>query len=118
MEINKPKPLEKTTLWDKLCLFNDYFNPHIIAELNGQRVNLIKFKGTFIWQIHENEDKLFIVILGKFTMQFRNRNILVSRGELLVVPRGTEYCPFAEDEAWLMVIEPAATSNQVVANKD
>jgi mannose-6-phosphate isomerase-like protein (cupin superfamily) len=117
MKINSGGLIEKISLWDKLCLFNDYFKPQIIAELNGQQVKLVKFKGPFMWHQYENEDKLFLVILGKFIMQFRDRNILVSRGELIVVPMGIEHCPLSEDEAWVMVIEPAGTVNSMLSKK-
>jgi mannose-6-phosphate isomerase-like protein (cupin superfamily) len=118
MEINKNMPLEKINLWDKLSLFNDYFKLHIIAELNGQQVKLVKFKGPFVWYRYETQDKLFLVILGKFIMQFRDRNVLLSRGELLVVPMGIEHCPLAEEEAWVMVIEPAGTANTILLEKN
>jgi len=92
-------------------LFTDHFNPRIAAELNGQQVRLVKFKGDFIWHSHEKEDELFIVVKGKFTMDFRDRSVEVAEGEMIVVPKRTEHRPRADEEVHIMLFEPASTVN-------
>lgn len=103
--------MEKINLSEKLSQFDDYFNPRIIGELNGQQVKLVKFKGEFIWHHHENEDELFFVIKGKFNIEFRDKIITVSNGEFLIVPRGVEHRPVATEEVEIMLFEPAQTLN-------
>ncbi|MDZ4711017.1 MAG: cupin domain-containing protein [bacterium] len=92
-------------------MFTDHFNPRIAAELNGQQVRLVKFKGDFIWHSHEKEDELFIVVKGKFTMDFRDRSVEVAEGEMIVVPKRTEHRPRADEEVHIMLFEPASTVN-------
>lgn len=103
--------MEKMHLAEKFALFNDYWNPKIVAELNGQQVKLVKFKGPFTWHKHEQEDELFLVVKGSFVMELRDKNILLQEGELLVVPRGVEHRPNAAEEVWVLLFEPAATLN-------
>lgn len=95
----------------KLKKFSDYFNPKIIAELNGQHVKLGKFKGDFIWHSHQNEDEMFYVLKGKFYMDFRDKTVELKEGEMLVVPKGVEHRPRADEEVNVMLFEPAATLN-------
>jgi mannose-6-phosphate isomerase-like protein (cupin superfamily) len=92
---------------EKLALFSDYWNPRIVAELNGQHVKLVKFKGEFVWHDHAHEDEMFFVIRGQFRMEFRDRSVSVSEGEFLVVPRGVEHRPVADEEVEVMLFEPA-----------
>ena len=103
--------MEKVNLADKLSLINDYWNPRIAGELNGQQVKLVKFKGPFEWHHHENEDELFYVIKGNFDMEFRDKTITISEGEFLIVPRMTEHRPNAREEVEVMLFEPASTIN-------
>lgn len=103
--------IEKVNIADKLSQFHDYFNPRIAGELNGQQVKLTKFQGEFIWHKHDNEDELFYVLKGEFTMQFRDKNILIKENEFLIVPKGVEHCPIAEKEVSIMLFEPASTLN-------
>ena len=102
---------DKVNLRDKLSSFDAHYEPKIIADLNGQQVKLVKFKGPFVWHHHDNEDELFLVIKGRFTMQFRDKNVAIEEGELIVVPRGVEHCPVAEEEVHVMLFEPATTLN-------
>ncbi len=95
----------------KLSQFSETYKPHIIAELNGQLVKLVKFQGPFVWHAHENEDELFMVLDGEFTMQFRDGDVQVRKGELIVVPRGVEHCPLADEEVSVMLFEPSTTLN-------
>lgn len=95
-------------LRQKLSLFNDHWNPRIVAELNGQQVRLAKFQGEFVWHAHEDEDELFLVLDGSFQMHFRDRVVDVREGEFIVVPKGVEHRPFAEREVSVLLFEPAA----------
>jgi mannose-6-phosphate isomerase-like protein (cupin superfamily) len=103
--------MDKVNLAEKLSVFNDYFNPRIVGELNGQQVKLVKFQGEFIWHHHDNEDELFYVVKGNFNMHFRDKTITVNTGEFLIVPRGMEHKPVAEQEVSIMLFEPATTLN-------
>ena len=103
--------MQKINLVEKLTLFADAWHPRIIAELNGQHVKLVKLRGEFVWHHHEQEDELFLVIEGSFTMEFRDRSVDVRAGEMIVVPRGVEHRPVARTEASVLLFEPAATVN-------
>jgi len=101
----------KVNLADKFNLFNDHWNPRIVGELNGQQVKIAKFKGPFEWHHHDNEDEFFMVIKGSFEMQLRDKTIILTPGECLVVPRGVEHRPVANEEAEVLMFEPASTVN-------
>lgn len=103
--------MEKINLAEKLATFQDYFNPHIAAELNGQQVKLVKFKGEFVWHHHDHEDELFYVVKGSFDMELRDKTITLNAGEMLVVPRGVEHRPVAKEEVEILLFEPASTLN-------
>jgi mannose-6-phosphate isomerase-like protein (cupin superfamily) len=105
------RAMQKVNLNDKLALFNDHWNPRIIGELNGQQVKLAKLLGEFIWHKHDNEDELFLVVKGRFRMEFRDRHVWLERGEILIVPRGVEHRPVAEEEVHILMFEPASTLN-------
>ena len=102
---------DKVNISEKLGLINDYWNPRIVGELNGQHVKLVKFKGNFIWHKHEEEDELFFVVDGEFTMEYRDRSIVVREKEFIIVPRGTEHRPVARNEVSVMLFEPMSTLN-------
>lgn len=103
--------MEKVNLAEKLSTFNDYFNPRIAGELNGQQVKLVKFKGEFVWHHHDNEDELFYVVKGSFDMHMRDKIITVHAGEFLIMPRGVEHKPVATEEVEILLFEPASTLN-------
>lgn len=103
--------MEKVNLAQKLSLFSDYWNPKIVGELNGQHVKLAKIKGEFIWHKHNNEDELFFVIKGILKMEYRDRTIIVNENEFLIVPKGVEHRPVADEEVSIMLFEPATTLN-------
>ncbi len=103
--------MDKINISQKLSLFTDHWNPRIIAELNGQQVKLAKFQGEFTWHKHDNEDELFYVLKGKFKMEYRDKTIEVNENEILVVPKGVEHRPVAEEEVSVMLFEPATTLN-------
>ncbi len=101
----------KVNLAQKLSLFDDHWNPKIVGELNGQHVKLVKLLGEFVWHHHDDEDELFLVVEGQFRMEFRDREVWIERGELIVVPRGVEHRPVAEEEASVLLFEPISTLN-------
>ena len=103
--------MEKINITEKLNLFHDYFNPRIIAELNGQHVKLGKFQGEFVWHKHDNEDELFFVVEGEFDMHFRDKVVTIKKNEIIVVPKGIEHKPVAKNEVHVMLFEPAGTIN-------
>ena len=103
--------MTKVSIADKLSQFSDYFNPRIVGELNGQHVKLVKFQGEFVWHHHEHEDELFLVVEGRFRMDFRDRQEWIEEGEFLIVPRGVEHRPVAEEEVAVLLFEPASTLN-------
>lgn len=96
---------------EKLAAFGDHWSPKIVGELNGQQVKLVKLKGTFVWHSHAEEDELFYVLRGTLTMEFRDRTVTVRENEFLIVPRGVEHRPSAEEEVSVMLFEPASTLN-------
>lgn len=103
--------MHRINLAEKLALFGDHFNPRIIGALNGQHVKLVKFAGPFVWHQHADEDELFLVIRGRFTMEFRDRVVPLGAGELIIVPRGVEHRPVATEEVEVLLFEPASTLN-------
>ena len=103
--------MEKVSIASKLSQFSDHWNPRIVGELNGQHVKLVKFQGEFVWHHHEHEDELFLVVDGRFRMELRDRQVWLERGEFLVVPRGVEHRPVADEEVSVLLFEPATTVN-------
>ncbi len=101
----------KVNLREKLALFSTHWDPKIVAELNGQYVKLVKFQGPFTWHKHDLEDEMFLVVEGSFDLEFRDRTVRLSPGEFCVVPRGVEHRPVAENEAHVLLFEPATTLN-------
>jgi mannose-6-phosphate isomerase-like protein (cupin superfamily) len=99
--------MEKVNIGEKLALFSDHWNPRIVGELNGQHLKLVKFQGEFVWHSHAEEDELFLVVHGSFRMEFRDRSVTLNEGEFLIVPRGVEHRPVAEQEVAVMLFEPA-----------
>ncbi len=103
--------MEKINIAQKFGLFDDHWSPRIVAELNGQHVKLAKLEGPFVWHHHEDEDELFLIVRGRLKMELRDGDVMLEEGEMLVVPRGVEHRPVAEEEVWLMMFEPASTLN-------
>lgn len=103
--------IEKVNLAQKLALFDDHWNPRIAGELNDSYVKLAKLKGEFVWHHHEAEDELFLVIKGSLMMRFRDKDLRVEEGEFIIVPRGVEHLPIAEEEVHIMLVEPKSTLN-------
>ncbi len=108
--------MNKVNLAQKLASFSDHFSPKIVGELNGQHVKLVKFQGEFVWHHHDHEDELFLVVRGSFRMGYRDesgqeRELIIRQGEFLIVPRGTEHRPAADEEVEILLFEPAGTLN-------
>ena len=103
--------LHKVNLTDAFARIPDLWKPRIAGELNGQQVKLVKLRGPFVWHHHEQEDELFLVVRGRFRMELRDRAIDLSAGEFLIVPRGVEHRPVAEEECLVLLFEPATTLN-------
>jgi mannose-6-phosphate isomerase-like protein (cupin superfamily) len=103
--------MDKVNLSDKLARISAHWQPKIVGDLNGQQVKLVKFSGPFVWHSHEHEDELFLVVRGRFRMELRDRDIELREGEFLIVPRGVEHRPVADDEVDVLLFEPASTLN-------
>ncbi|MEO8131513.1 MAG: cupin domain-containing protein [Bryobacteraceae bacterium] len=103
--------MDKVNLSQKFSLFSQHYQPKIVGELNGQHVKLVKVLGPFVWHHHDNEDELFLVVHGRLKMEFRDRDVWIDEGEFLIVPRGVEHRPLAEEETHILLFEPAATLN-------
>ena len=101
----------KVNLAEKLDAFSDHWAPKIVARYNDNEVRLVKVQGEFVWHHHDDEDELFLVVKGRFRMEFRNRSAWIEEGEFIVVPRGVEHRPVAEEEAHVLLFEPASTLN-------
>ena len=103
--------MDKVNLAQKYTLFQDYWKPRIAGELNGQYIKRVKVKGEFVWHRHENEDELFLVVKGKLLIKLRDQDIQLEEGELVVIPKGVEHLPVAEEEVHLLLLEPKSTLN-------
>lgn len=103
--------MNKVTLSEKFSLFSEYWSPKIVGELNGQHVKLVKLNGEFVWHKHDNEDEMFFVIDGTLKIEFRNKTITLHKDEFLIIPKGTEHKPVAEEEVLVMLFEPVTTLN-------
>jgi mannose-6-phosphate isomerase-like protein (cupin superfamily) len=103
--------METVNLKKKFSHFSDYCNPRIIGEVNDCHVKAVKLKGEFIWHHHDVEDELFLVVKGTLRMKFRDREAVVREGEFVIVPRGVEHCPVADEEVHIVLIEPKSTLN-------
>lgn len=108
---NHLKPMHKINIAEKFSKISEYWKPYIAAELNGQHVKLDKLKGEFVFHHHEHEDEMFLVVKGRFRMEFLDHHEWIEEGEFIVVPRGVEHKPVAEEECWILLFEPATTLN-------
>lgn len=103
--------MDKVNLFQKLSLFSDRWSPKVVGEVNDFHVKLVKLEGEFVWHSHEAEDELFLVLKGRLRMQFRDRVAVIEPGEFIIVPRGTEHCPAADEEVHVLLLEPKSTVN-------
>ena len=103
--------MEKVNINEKLALFTEHWNPKIVGELNNQQVKLAKLLGEFDWHHHATEDEFFLVVKGTLTIKFRERDVVLNEGEFIIVPAGVEHKPVADEEAHILLFEPASTLN-------
>jgi mannose-6-phosphate isomerase-like protein (cupin superfamily) len=103
--------MDKINMRQKFSLFTEQWKPKIAGELNGQMVKLVRFLGPFVWHHHDNEDEMFMVVKGRFRMEFRDRHVWIEEGEFIIVPRGVEHRPVADEEAQVLLFEPGSTLN-------
>src|SRR5262245_56832399 len=103
--------VNKVNIADKLLRFSEHWAPKIVGELNGQYVKLVKFSGPFTWHHHDIEDEMFLVVKGRFRMEFRDGDVWLEPGEFIIVPKGVEHRPVADEEAQVLLFEPATTLN-------
>lgn len=103
--------VQKVNLSETFQRFDDFWSPQIIGEVNDFHVKLVKVEGKFIWHQHELEDELFLVVKGQLTIQLRDEELVLEEGELVIIPRGVEHRPVADQETHLLVFEPASTIN-------
>ena len=103
--------IEKVNIKDKLEKFSDYWNPRIAGELNGQHVKLVKARGEFVWHKHDHEDEMFFVVAGSLKIEFRDHTAILGPDDFIIIPKGVEHRPVAEEEVSLMLFEPAGTLN-------
>ena len=98
-------------LQQKFSLFSEHYKPHIIGEVNDCLVKAVKFKGEFLWHHHANEDELFLVVKGTLRMKFRGHESIIREGEFIIVPRMVEHLPIADEETFVVLIEPKSILN-------
>ena len=104
--------MERVNIAEKFARFSEQWQPKIVAELNGQEIKLVKVQGTFPWHHHDDVEEMFLVWRGRFRVEFRDRIIIeLGPGELVVVPRCVEHCTAADEEAEVIVLEPAGVRN-------
>ena len=103
--------MDKVNLVQKFSLFQDYWSPKIVGELNDSYVKLVKFKGEFVWHHHETEDELFLVLKGSLLIKLRDRDISLEEGEFVIIPKDVEHLPIADEEAHVLLLEPKTTLN-------
>jgi mannose-6-phosphate isomerase-like protein (cupin superfamily) len=103
--------VEKVNLAQAFARFDERWSPRIAGDVNDFQVKLAKLQGEFVWHHHENEDELFLVVKGTLRMQLRERTLVLGPGELVIVPHGVEHCPAADEECWVLLLEPRSTLN-------
>jgi mannose-6-phosphate isomerase-like protein (cupin superfamily) len=103
--------VRKVNVAEKFDLFREHWSPKIAGEVNDAYVKLVKFRGDFVWHRHEAEDEMFFVVKGRFTMRLTDGDLVVEENEFVIVPKGVEHCPVADEEAWVLLFEPRTTLN-------
>jgi mannose-6-phosphate isomerase-like protein (cupin superfamily) len=103
--------LEKVSLSEKFGLFDEHWSPKIAGEVNDSYVKLVKFQGDFVWHKHDEEDEMFLVVKGSITIRLRDGDVRLGEGEFVVIPRGVEHMPVAEEEAHVLLFEPKTVLN-------
>lgn len=100
--------MEVININNKFKLFKEHWSPKIIGQLNGQDVKLAKLKGEFVWHDHKHEDELFFIVKGSLKIEFKDKTKLVNEGEMIIIPKGVEHKPIAENEVWVLLFEPSS----------
>ena len=103
--------MEVVNFKEKLNHVNEYWSPKIVGEINDSYVKVVKFQGEFVWHHHDHEDEMFLVLQGNLRMRFRDRDQLVKPGEFIIVPKGVEHMPVADQEVHVALFEPKSTLN-------
>lgn len=103
--------MEVVNIEQKFSLFQDQWSPKIVAQCNGQDVKLAKIEGEFVWHDHKEEDELFFIVKGTLKIEFRDRMLTLNPGEMVVIPKGVEHKPIADEEVWVMLFEPHSTKH-------
>lgn len=103
--------IEKVNIAEKLALIDEHWSPRIAGEVNDSYVKLVKFTGEFVWHKHDEEDEMFLVLRGRMLMRLRDGDVEVGEGEFVIIPRGVEHMPVAEEEAHVLLFEPKTTLN-------
>src|SRR5439155_13796627 len=109
--MSQEQTMDKVNLAQKFSMFNDYWSPKIVGEVNDSYVKLVKFRGEFVWHQHDAEDEMFLVLRGSFVLRLRDRDLRVGAGEFVIVPRGVEHMPVADEEVEVLLFEPKSTLN-------
>lgn len=103
--------IQVINLTEKFKLFSEHWHPRIAGELNDSYVKLARVQGEFVWHRHEREDELFLVLKGTLTIKLRDQDLTVREGEFVIIPKGVEHMPVAQEEVWILLLEPKTTSN-------
>ena len=103
--------MDRIDIAEKLSKFSDHWSPKIVAGVDGYDVKLVKFVGDFVWHSHADADEMFLVVKGEFRMDFRDRQVRLGEGQMIVVPQGVEHKPFAEKECSVMLLERRGLAN-------
>lgn len=103
--------MDKVNIYEKLNLFTEHWSPKIIGEVNESYIKIAKLKGEFLWHAHENEDEMFYVLKGVLVIKFRDKDVELREGEFIIIPKGVEHMPVAENEVHVMLIEAKSTLN-------
>lgn len=108
--------MQPINLAEKLATFSEYWQPRVVGRFNGHDLMVVKVKGEFLWHKHDDTDDFFLVLQGRITIQMREGDVTLGPGEVFIVPKGAEHCPFAEEEAHVLLLEPTGTPNTGDAN--
>jgi mannose-6-phosphate isomerase-like protein (cupin superfamily) len=103
--------IEPIDVADKFALFSEHWHPKIVGELNDCYVKLARLKGQFVWHTHAREDELFLVVRGRLKIRLRDKDLELAEGQFVIIPRGVEHLPVAEEEVQVLLLEPRSTIN-------
>lgn len=101
--------LSPTALAASFDKIQDYWSPKVIGQVNDQLLKAAKLKGELVWHAHDGQDELFYIVKGLLRLEFEDRAVTLNEGDFLTVPSGVRHNPVAEEECWVLLIEPAST---------